>query len=215
MAGARAPAGAGVCSQREDARGEGPGRGHPSRQGGACRRISGPARSPPVWGAATRDPADPGVPLRWSGGGQSLLQFSNDLPATWAFNQFVAAVTLPEGGTIPSEFAPATMDIWPDATIKDYSVELETADCTFIETVALRVLSLKVSGTEVKMPIFPGASDEMPHAPLRKRNTAVVYDFTRTIRYETTLTGIPASVAVVASQSQEGDGWSVATTYAR
>ncbi len=35
------------------------------RHGGACRRMSGPARSLPAWGAATGDPSDPCAPLRW------------------------------------------------------------------------------------------------------------------------------------------------------
>jgi hypothetical protein len=66
--GTRAPAGAGVCPHGEHVRGGKPGHTYPRRHGGACRHMSGLARSPPVWGVAIGDPADLCPPLRWPEG---------------------------------------------------------------------------------------------------------------------------------------------------
>ena len=39
-----------------------------SRRGGACRHMSGLARSLPIWGVAIGDPVDLCAPLRWPEG---------------------------------------------------------------------------------------------------------------------------------------------------
>jgi len=64
LAGTRAPAGAGLCPQREHACGGESGSGHPKPARWGVPPDGGVARSPPARRAATGDSANPCAPLR-------------------------------------------------------------------------------------------------------------------------------------------------------
>jgi hypothetical protein len=103
----------------------------------------------------------------------------------------------------------------PGATIASYATVLESADGAFEETIKYRLPTLSRQGPNREIEMFPGASEELERVPLTRRKTAVEYGFPRTIRYETSLKGVPAAAPVPDPQSLQGKGWSVTTTYAR
>jgi hypothetical protein len=109
----------------------------------------------------------------------------------------------------------AVMRIWPDASVKDYAVDPETAEGLFVETVKLRVPPPPPNIPEPKLQVFPGASDALDRVSIGKRKTAVVYEYPQTLRWEVTITGLPATAAVPAPLAQEGDGWKVSSSFER
>lgn len=109
----------------------------------------------------------------------------------------------------------SVMRIWPDAAVKDYAVDPETAEGLFVETVKLRVPPPPPNIPEPKLPVFPGASDALDRVSIGKRKTAVVYEYPQTLRWEVTITGLAAGAQIPAPLSQEGDGWKVSSTFER
>jgi len=107
------------------------------------------------------------------------------------------------------------MQIWPDASVDDYSAEYETPEGAFIETLKIRLRPVPASGGGAKISIFPGAAEDISRVPLGKRKTPVTYDHAQTIRYEVTLRGVPDSSQLPQPQSAQGEGWSVKTLYSR
>jgi len=107
------------------------------------------------------------------------------------------------------------LQIWPDATVDDYSAEYETDDGAYVETVDFKLRPLTGASGAAKVEIFPGASEDLDRVPLGRRKTPVDYRFARTIRYEVSLSGVPQAASLPEPQSAAGDGWSVKTTYAR
>jgi hypothetical protein len=104
-------------------------------------------------------------------------------------------------------------EIWPDATIRDYSLEKETPDGKLVETVkAQHGPMAQASGARID--IFPGASLDMERVPLTHRKSAVIYSFPRSVHYDVRLKGLPDR-GLPDPQSLSGDGWSIQTTYAR
>ena len=63
--------------------------------------------------------------------------------------------------------------------------------------------------------MFPGASWDLPRVPLGKRKDSVDYEFPRTLKYDASVTGIPAEVALPEPQSLQGEGWEGKTTFRR
>ncbi|HZE89314.1 MAG TPA: DUF3857 domain-containing protein, partial [Verrucomicrobiae bacterium] len=107
------------------------------------------------------------------------------------------------------------LQIWPDATVKDFRTDYETADGEFVETLDIQLRPVPSSGTAAKIDLFPGAADDVERVPLGKRKSPVDYGHAQTVRYEVTLTGIPETAALPAAQASAGEGWKVTTTYAR
>ncbi|MBI3447437.1 MAG: DUF3857 domain-containing protein [Acidobacteria bacterium] len=107
------------------------------------------------------------------------------------------------------------LQIWPDATVKEFRTDYETADGEFIETLDIALRPVPSSGTAAKIDLFPGAAADVERVPLSKRKSPVDYGFAQTVRYEVTLTGVPESAALPGAQASSGDGWKVTTSYAR
>jgi hypothetical protein len=105
--------------------------------------------------------------------------------------------------------------IWPDATVSDYNAEYETADGAFTEKVAFSLRPVAGAGADGRVEMFPGAADDVERVPLGKRKTPVSYEHPMTILYEMTYAGFPAEANLPQPQESKGDGWTVATTYAR
>lgn len=104
------------------------------------------------------------------------------------------------------------LEIWPDATVRDYQVELETAEGRFVETVEV----LKSShGSDGRLELFPGAGREVWRVPLGERSLAVDYSFPMTIRYDVSFRGLREHVAPPAARRVAGDGWSIETAFER
>jgi hypothetical protein len=101
--------------------------------------------------------------------------------------------------------------LWPGATVEDYSVETEAADGAFVETSTISRIPLTTSGTEVSLPLFPGASWDLERVPLGKRKNPVDYGYPRTLHYQVSVEGLPARVMLPESQRIEGDGWAAET----
>jgi hypothetical protein len=104
---------------------------------------------------------------------------------------------------------------WPDASVLEYSTVSETSGGAFEETLKVRRASLPRQGAAREMEVFPGASEEIERVPLTRRKTEVRYEVPRTIRYESILKGLPASVTLPDPQSVTGEGWSITTGFAR
>jgi uncharacterized protein DUF3857 len=105
-------------------------------------------------------------------------------------------------------------DLWPEALVQDYSVDKETSRGEFVEMVKLKHGPVPASGPSARVELFPGASQDVDRVPLTRRKTAVLYSFPRTVRYDTTLKGLPEGW-MPDPQSLAGAGWTVQTTYAR
>jgi uncharacterized protein DUF3857 len=104
---------------------------------------------------------------------------------------------------------------WPDAAVLEYSTVLESPDGRFQEKMKYRRPALSRQGNLRSVELFPGASEDVERVPLTRRKTAVEYGYPRTIRYETLLKGIPEAVSLPEPQTLQGEGWAVATSYAR
>jgi hypothetical protein len=101
--------------------------------------------------------------------------------------------------------------LWPGAAVEDYSVETEAADGAFVETSTISRIPLTTSGTEIGLPLFPGASWDLERVPLGKRKNPVEYGYPRTLHYQVSVEGLPARVMLPESQHIEGDGWAAET----
>lgn len=106
-------------------------------------------------------------------------------------------------------------DAWADADPKDFSVQPETPEGVFVEEVKWAVPTPPPAGPEGSIPLFPGAGLELPRVNLAGRSAPVVIGFPQTLRYETTVTGLPAEAPLPDSRTLKGEAWSVATTYVR
>jgi hypothetical protein len=107
------------------------------------------------------------------------------------------------------------LQIWPDATVEGYQAEYETPQGAYVETVTFKLRPLPASGSGARIEIFPGAAEDLDRVPLGRRKAGVDYGHAQTLRYEVSVKGVPESSQLPAPQSARGDGWEVATTYAR
>jgi hypothetical protein len=90
-------------------------------------------------------------------------------------------------------------------------VETEATDGAFVETSTISRIPLTTSGTEISLPLFPGASWDLERVPLGKRKNPVDYGYPRTLHYQVSVEGLPARVMLPESQHIEGDGWAAET----
>gem|GEM_PF-2928438 len=106
-------------------------------------------------------------------------------------------------------------ELWPGASIADYAVEMETPDGAFVERVKVSRGASVGSSHAPLLELFPGASWDLPRVSLGKRKDGVDYEFPRTLRYDASVTGIPADLALPEPQSLQGEGWEGKTTFRR
>ena len=106
---------------------------------------------------------------------------------------------------------------WPDAVVEDYSVQAETADGAFLETVSFHhgYSRSTTDATDLVVGMFPGAGDAFERVPLGRRKGAVDYGFPRLFLHETVLEGFPEDEILPAAQSLQGNGWAITTSYTR
>ncbi len=105
--------------------------------------------------------------------------------------------------------------LWPDAVFQDYAVEEETADGAFVETVTIARVSLRSSGGETVLRLFPIGASDIPRVPLGKRKSAVDYRFPGIWREEVMLRGAPVGLQLPQAQQASGAGWEAKTSYRR
>ncbi len=104
--------------------------------------------------------------------------------------------------------ARALDDVWPRVAIEDQTVEDEAADGAFVETARLRLVPLRGVPAPKLLAVFPGALGELPRVSLGRRETAVVYEYPRTLRYASVVHGIPEGTPAPSGDEASGDGWS-------
>ncbi len=105
--------------------------------------------------------------------------------------------------------------LWPDASTGDYAVELETSDGAFVERVKVSRGASADSNHGSTLPLFPGASWDLPRVSLGKRKGPVDYEFPRTLRYDASIAGVPADAGLPEPQTLQGEGWEGKTTFLR
>jgi hypothetical protein len=105
--------------------------------------------------------------------------------------------------------------LWPGAEMKDYTVVPEDTDGAFVETVAIGLGAGTPALQENAYWLFRGATEDIERVPLTRRKTPVLYPFPLQIRYETTVSGVPAADPVPSAQKLSGDGWSVESSFNR
>lgn len=105
------------------------------------------------------------------------------------------------------------MDTFIHGESQNYNAELETPDGLFIETTTWRVPPVRSADDAHEVPLFPGAADHLSRASLGKRTVAVQYSYPVTIRYESTVRGVPVSHTLPRPENRQGTGWSVQSKY--
>ncbi|HKY31272.1 MAG TPA: DUF3857 domain-containing protein [Candidatus Polarisedimenticolia bacterium] len=105
--------------------------------------------------------------------------------------------------------------LWTGAELKDYGAEPEADDGSFMETATLTLTPPPGVEDGLRVRLFPGAEQDLPRVPLRRRTAPVLYGHALRIRYETTLRHVPESLPLPEPREHEGDGWLVTTSYDR
>ncbi|HXI02380.1 MAG TPA: DUF3857 domain-containing protein, partial [Candidatus Saccharimonadales bacterium] len=104
------------------------------------------------------------------------------------------------------------LDIWPQAKLGDYSVDYETADGAYVETIDCTLPGKSGNGAGRRLEIFPGARAEVPRVSLSRREVPVVYLIPWTTRYDVEFSGLPEGAALPDPVEASGEGWSVRTS---
>jgi hypothetical protein len=105
--------------------------------------------------------------------------------------------------------------LWPGASVEGYVVEPETNDGAFVEKCEIKMNAPSAAGTDIGVPLFPGASWDLDRVPLGKRKNPVDYVFPRTLLYQVSLEGLPPGAVPSEPQRLEGDGWEAETRIRR
>lgn len=106
------------------------------------------------------------------------------------------------------------LDAWVDAHPKNFSIQAESPDGVAVEQMTWSVPALPANGPEARIPLFLGAAAELPRLSLSGRSTPVELGFPQTVRYETTVQGVPADIPLPDPRTMKGDAWTLTTTYA-
>jgi hypothetical protein len=101
---------------------------------------------------------------------------------------------------------------WTGADVESIDVDEETEDGLFVERVRCRTAW---PDSDLLLPLFPDALDGLPRAPLHRRKQPVVYPHAMTLRYHTTIRGIPEQVSLPVAHDVSGEGWTVTTKFGR
>ena len=107
------------------------------------------------------------------------------------------------------------VQLWPEAAVTDYAVEMETAEGAFVETVKVSRGASGDSSRSLTLPFFPAASWDLPRISLGKRKEIVDYEFPRTLSYEVSVTGVPVTSGLPEPQTLQGEGWEGRTSFRR
>jgi hypothetical protein len=99
---------------------------------------------------------------------------------------------------------------WTGAEVQTVDVNEETQEGLFVETVRYRAPR---PDPDFVLPLFPDALTELPRAPLPRREQPVVYPHALTLRFHTTVRGVPEHVMLPVARESSGDGWTVATDF--
>ena len=99
---------------------------------------------------------------------------------------------------------------WGVVSFERFEAEDETPDGFFEERAEWLVPPPSAPETSA-IALFRGATDLIDRVPLTRRTVPVVYTRPHSIRFETTLAGIGADVAIPAERVFSGDGWSASS----
>jgi hypothetical protein len=99
---------------------------------------------------------------------------------------------------------------WTGAEVETIDVDEETEDGRFVERVRYRT---ERPESDLLLPLFPDALDDLPRVPLLRREQPVVYPHAMTLRYHATVRGIPEHVTLPVARELSGDGWTVTTNF--
>lgn len=98
---------------------------------------------------------------------------------------------------------------WPDATVGEVDVMPHEDEGRFRRSMSLSLAPVQGGTTAPLLQLFPGALDLLPRSSMRRRESAVVYGYARTLRVSTTVEGIPLPASAPESVDASGAGWSV------
>jgi hypothetical protein len=104
---------------------------------------------------------------------------------------------------------------WAGAEVKSYSAVLERADGAYVETISFEIAAGSPELGEAGMPLFAGATVDLPRVPVSRRTTPVVFPYPLALRYDTKIEGATAAIAVPSAEDKSGKGWTVHTSFGR
>jgi hypothetical protein len=105
--------------------------------------------------------------------------------------------------------------VWTSSEVKSYDTVLERKDGAYVETVSFEVPSASPVLGEGGLPVFAGATLDLPRVPVTRRTAAIVFPYPIALRYDARIDGLPAGRVAPDPVDKSGNGWTVRTKFER